>query len=46
FLHDGGFDSTGRYFLVAANARDRIAIVDTKEGKLVDVIDSGGIKPH
>jgi nitrite reductase (NO-forming)/hydroxylamine reductase len=21
FLHDGGFDSTGRYFLVAANAR-------------------------
>ena len=46
FLHDGGFDASKRYFLVAANARDRIAIVDTKEGKLVDVIDSGGIKPH
>ena len=46
FLHDGGFDSTGRYFLVAANARNRIAIVDTKEDKLVDVIDSGGDKPH
>ncbi|MDX1710310.1 MAG: cytochrome D1 domain-containing protein [Rhodovibrionaceae bacterium] len=46
FLHDGGFDSTGRYFLVAANARDRLAIVDTKEGKLVDVIESGGVKPH
>ncbi len=46
FLHDGGFDASKRYFLVAANARDRIAIVDTKEGKLVDVIDSGGVKPH
>jgi nitrite reductase (NO-forming)/hydroxylamine reductase len=46
FLHDGGFDSSGRYFLVAANARDRVAIVDTKEGKLVDVIESGGVKPH
>jgi nitrite reductase (NO-forming)/hydroxylamine reductase len=46
FLHDGGFDSTGRYFLVAANARDKLAIVDTKEGKLVDVIKSGGVKPH
>ena len=46
FLHDGGFDSTGRYFLVAANARNRIAIVDTKEGKLVTVVDSGGKTPH
>ncbi len=46
FLHDGGFDSTGRYFLVAANARNRIAIVDTKEDKLVAVINSGGQRPH
>lgn len=46
FLHDGGFDSTGRYFIVAANARDRIAVVDTKEGKLVTVLDSGGKTPH
>jgi nitrite reductase (NO-forming)/hydroxylamine reductase len=46
FLHDGGFDKSGRYFLVAANARNKVAIVDTKEGKLVDVIESGGIKPH
>jgi len=46
FLHDGGLDSTGRYFLVAANARNKIAIVDTKESKLVDVIESGGVKPH
>ncbi|MFN3655670.1 MAG: cytochrome D1 domain-containing protein [Pseudolabrys sp.] len=46
FLHDGGFDKSGRYFLVAANARHRIAIVDTKEDKLVGVIDSGGQTPH
>ncbi len=45
FLHDGGFDSTGRYFLVAANARDKVAVVDTKEGKLAALIDTG-IKPH
>ncbi|RMD64894.1 MAG: nitrite reductase [Alphaproteobacteria bacterium] len=46
FLHDGGFDSTGRYFLVAANARNRVAVVDTKEDKLVALIDTQGIKPH
>lgn len=46
FLHDGGFDRTGRYFIVAANARDRVAIVDTKEGKLVSVLNTGGVKPH
>ncbi len=46
FLHDGGFDSTKRYFMVAANARNRVAIIDTKEDKLVGVIDSGGEKPH
>jgi nitrite reductase (NO-forming)/hydroxylamine reductase len=46
FLHDGGFDSSGRYFLVAANARDKVAVVDTKEDKLVALIESGGIKPH
>jgi nitrite reductase (NO-forming)/hydroxylamine reductase len=46
FLHDGGFDSTGRYFLVAANARDKVAVVDTKEDKLVALIESGGVKPH
>jgi nitrite reductase (NO-forming)/hydroxylamine reductase len=46
FLHDGGFDKSGRYFLVAANARHRIAIVDTKDEKLVAVIDSKGQTPH
>ncbi len=46
FLYDGGFDSSGRYFLVAANARDKVAVVDTKDGKLVALLESGGIKPH
>ena len=45
FLHDGGFDATGRYFLVAANASDKVAVVDTKDDKLVKLIDTG-IKPH
>jgi len=46
FLHDGGFDSTGRYFLVAANARNKVAVIDTKEDRLVALIDTGGVKPH
>ncbi len=45
FLHDGGFDSTGRYFMVAANASNKIAVVDTKEDKLAALIDVGKI-PH
>ncbi len=46
FLHDGGFDSTKRYFLVAANARGKVAVVDTKEDKLVALIETGGQTPH
>ena len=46
FLHDGGFDRTKRYFLVAANARNKVAIVDTKRGKLVAIVDTGGQTPH
>jgi nitrite reductase (NO-forming)/hydroxylamine reductase len=34
FLHDGGWDASKRYFLVAANASNKIAAVDTKTGKL------------
>jgi nitrite reductase (NO-forming)/hydroxylamine reductase len=45
FLHDGGFDSTKRYFLVAANNSNQIAVVDTKEEKLAALIDVGKI-PH
>jgi len=45
FLHDGGWDSTKRYFLVAANQSHKIAVVDSKEGKLVKLIDVDKI-PH
>ncbi|OYX44484.1 MAG: nitrite reductase [Rhodobacterales bacterium 32-67-9] len=46
FLHDGGFDSTKRYFLVAANARGKVAVVDTKEDKLTALVETGGQTPH
>jgi nitrite reductase (NO-forming)/hydroxylamine reductase len=46
FLHDGGFDSSKRYFLVAANARGKVAVVDTKEGKLTALLETGGQTPH
>jgi len=45
FLHDGGFDSSKRYFMVAANQSNKIAAVDLKEGKLAALIDVGKI-PH
>ncbi len=45
FLHDGGFDSTGRYFLAAANARNTIVVIDTKLDKLVAKIITG-TTPH
>jgi nitrite reductase (NO-forming)/hydroxylamine reductase len=31
FLHDGGWDSTHRYFLTAANQSDKIAVIDSKD---------------
>jgi len=45
FLHDGGFDSTGRYFLVAANASNKIVVIDTKDDKRVAIIEVG-TTPH
>ena len=45
FLHDGGWDSTKRYFLVAANASNKVAVVDTKEGKLAALVETKA-KPH
>jgi nitrite reductase (NO-forming)/hydroxylamine reductase len=46
FLHDGGFDSTKRYFLTAANARNKVVVIDTKESKLVAIVDTEGATPH
>jgi nitrite reductase (NO-forming) / hydroxylamine reductase len=45
FLHDGGWDASKRYFLVAANQSKKIAVVDTEKGKLVALVDVGDI-PH
>ncbi|MBK8523157.1 MAG: c-type cytochrome [Betaproteobacteria bacterium] len=45
FLHDGGWDSTKRYFLVAANASNKVAVVDTQEGKLAALVNTAKI-PH
>ena len=45
FLHDGGWDSTRRYFLVAANQANKIAVVDAKEGKMAAIVETSKI-PH
>ena len=45
FLHDGGWDSTKRYFLTAANQSDKIAVVDSLERELVTLVDVDSI-PH
>ena len=45
FLHDGGFESTHRYFMDAANASNKIAVIDTKEGELTKLVEVGKT-PH
>lgn len=45
FLHDGGLDSTHRYFLVAANQSNQIAVIDLENDTLSGIVDVGKI-PH
>jgi nitrite reductase (NO-forming)/hydroxylamine reductase len=45
FLHDGGWDSSKRYFMTAANKSDKIAVIDSFTGKLTKLVDVGKI-PH
>ncbi|MEZ5585485.1 MAG: cytochrome D1 domain-containing protein [Sedimenticolaceae bacterium] len=45
FLHDGFFDPTGRYFQIAANASNKMVVVDTKERKKEALIDVDKL-PH
>jgi len=45
FLHDGGWDSTQRYFLVAANNSNKIVVIDALEEELEALVDSPAI-PH
>ncbi|MCD6681368.1 MAG: nitrite reductase [Burkholderiaceae bacterium] len=45
FLHDGGWDASKRYFLVAANQSNQVAVVDSKRDALEAIVDVGKI-PH
>lgn len=45
FLHDGFFDPTQRYFQIAANASNRMEIMDSVERKFVASIETGKM-PH
>jgi len=45
FLHDGGWEHTRRYFMSAANKSNQIAVIDSKDRKLVKLVDVGTI-PH
>jgi len=45
FLHDGGWDSTKRYFLTAANQSDKIAVIDSRDQALEALVDVDKI-PH
>jgi len=45
YLHDGGWDSTHRYFLTAANKSNKIAVIDSQEDDLEALIDVTKI-PH
>jgi nitrite reductase (NO-forming)/hydroxylamine reductase len=45
FLHDGGFDHTGNYFLLAANASNKIVVIDLVTQTLAATIETG-LVPH
>lgn len=45
FLHDGGWDSSHRYFMTAANNANKVAVIDSKARKLTALVDVGKT-PH
>lgn len=45
YLHDGGWDASKRYFMVAANNSNKVGVIDAKEGKLEAIVDVGKT-PH
>ena len=45
FLHDGGWDSSLRYFLTAANNSNMVAVIDSKDRKLAALVPVDKI-PH
>ncbi len=46
YLHDGFFDTTGRYFQIAANASNKMVVVDTKDGGTLEAMIDTAKKPH
>lgn len=45
YLHDGGWDASKRYFMIAANNSNKVAAIDAKDGKLAGIADVGKV-PH
>lgn len=45
FLHDGGFDHSGRYFMLAANASNKMVVVDVELQSFVTSFTTGPV-PH
>ena len=45
YLHDGFYDPSGRYFQIAANASNKMVVIDTKTAKLEAMINVDK-KPH
>ncbi|MFK5984217.1 MAG: cytochrome D1 domain-containing protein [Pseudomonadota bacterium] len=46
FLHDGFYDPTGRYFQIAANASNKMVIVDTNDGGSLEAMIDVAKLPH
>ena len=44
YLHDGGW-ANGRYFIVAANALDKLIVIDSHERNIAAEIEAG-VRPH
>ncbi len=45
FLHDGGFDHTGRYFMLAANSSNKMVVIDVLNKSFVKSFYTG-LVPH
>lgn len=45
YLHDGGWDASQRYFLVAANQSNKIVVIDALDGDLEAMVDTPEV-PH
>ncbi len=45
FLHDGGWDASKRYAMMAANMRNKMVVLDTETKKVIAQFETGN-KPH